>query len=145
MDANIEVVEHIYKDADMAITSLEKLLKELKDRDNKIKSTVENILKGYERYLKDAKKILEKCDAKKEKNGMMEKMMSTVGICQIVKKDNSDAKIADMLIKGISMGSIDMEKKLKEYENELDKKTVKLAKDFISFQQDNIEALKEHL
>lgn len=145
MDANMEVIEHIYKDADMAIVNLSKLLKELKDRDNKIKGTIENILKGYERYLGDAKKCLKKHNESEEKNSLVEKMMSTMGICKVVKEDNSDARIADMLIKGISMGSIDMEKKLKEYEQELDKKTVKLAKDFISFQQDNIEALKVHL
>ena len=54
-------------------------------------------------------------------------MMSTMGITKEVKKDNSDAAIADMLIKGVSMGSIEMEKKIKDFSKEASKEEKKLA------------------
>ena len=50
-----------------------------------------------------------------------------------------------MLIQGIQMGVLDIEKKLKQYEKTIDKKTIKFVKEFKNFQQDNIEALKKHL
>ena len=60
-------------------------------------------------------------------------------------KDNSDARIADMLIKGLTMGTIDMNKKIDNYEKIVDKDVLKLAKDFRSFQEDSVEKLKAYL
>lgn len=145
MNENLEVVKLIYKDAEASISSLTTLLNELENKDNKIKGTIENILKGYERYLKDAKRILTKDNVEPEKMTIISKVMANMGIDKKVKQDNSDASMASMLIKGISIDAIDIEKKMKQYEKNLDKKTVKLAEDFKKFQQENIEALKKHL
>ena len=57
MNESLEIVNHIYKDSEMAISTLTKLSTTLEKKDNKIKDTVEDIIKGYERYFKDAKKI----------------------------------------------------------------------------------------
>ena len=43
------------------------------------------------------------------------------------------------------MGSIDMEKKIKDYRGEADKEEIKFAKKFLSFQQEVIEGLKKFL
>lgn len=141
---DIELVKHIYKDCDMSISSLNKLEEKLENKDNKIKGTVSNIKKGYERYKELSLKIIKKDKSSKEENSIFDKMMANMGIAMEVKKDNSDASIADMLIKGILMGESDMEKVLNSYEK-LDKKYEALAKDFINFQKDNIEELKKHL
>ena len=146
MDESLEIVNHIYKDSEMAISTLTKLSTTLEKKDNKIKDTVEDIIKGYERYFKEAKKILNKNNCKKEKNGIVSKVMANMGIDKEVKDDNSDSAISDMLIKGVSMGSIDLEKKLKKYKDkEIDDKVLELANDFKDFQDDIIEKLKEYL
>ena len=146
MDESLEIVNHIYKDSEMAISTLTKLSNTLEKKDNKIKDTVEDIIKGYERYFKDAKKILNKNNCKKEKNGFVSKVMANMGIDKEVKDDNSDSAISDMLIKGVSMGSIDLEKKLAKYKDkEIDDKVLELANDFKDFQDDIIEKLKEYL
>ena len=75
----------------------------------------------------------------------MTKMMANMGVSKEVKSDNSDASIADMLIKGISMGSIDMEKKIGDYKKEVEKKDLKVAKEFLKFQQKAIDKLKKFL
>lgn len=146
MDKSLEIVNHIYKDSEMAISTLTKLSNTLEKKDNKIKDTVEDIIKGYERYFKDAKKILNKNNCKKEKNGLVSKVMANIGIDKEVKDDNSDSAMADMLIKGVSMGSIDLEKKLKKYKDkEIDGKVLELANDFKDFGDNIIEKLKEYL
>ena len=146
MDESLEIVNHIYKDSEMAISTLTKLSNTLEKKDNKIKDTVEDIIKGYERYFKDAKKILNKNNCKKEKNGIVSKVMANMGIDKEVKDDNSDSAISDMLIKGVSMGSIDLEKKLAKYKDkEIDDKVLELANDFKDFQDDIIKKLKEYL
>ena len=146
MDESLEIVNHIYKDSEMAISTLTKLSTTLEKKDNKIKDTVEDIIKGYERYFKDAKKILNKNNCKKEKNGIVTKVMANMSIDKEVKDDNSDSAMADMLIKGISMGSIDLEKKLAKYKDkEIDDKVLELANDFKDFQDEIINKLKEYL
>lgn len=141
----MELVEYIYQDAEMACFTLTTTLEKLNGKDNKIKSAVEDILKGYERYQKETKEILEENNVSLKPLGMMSKMGASMGVKKEVKEDNSDASIADMLIKGIQMGSLDMEKKMKEYEEKVEKKYYKKAKDFLQFQQANIESLKKYL
>ena len=143
MNENNELLEYIYQDSEMAKYSIEKLINELKGKDNKIIKTLEDILKKYEEYYKSIKKQLKGIKAKPI--GMMAKMGSSLGIKKEVISDNSDASIADMLIKGISMGILDMEKKISQYDEIADKKTIKLAKEFLEFQNETINSLKKYL
>ena len=145
MNENSELVLHIYKDAEMASYTLTRLLKNLKDKDNKIKKTLEDILKEYEEWKSTTKMYLKKNNAEISENGMMAKMMAGMGIDKEVNADNSDSAIADMIIKGVSTGSVDMEKKLKQYRDEADEKELELAEDFLKFQEKTIDILKEYL
>ncbi len=143
MNENLEIVTHIYKDSEMSISSLKKLNTVLENKDNKIKNIIEEILQGYEEYFKKAKKILTKGNGKKEKTGLITKVMANMGIDKEVKDDNSDSAIADLLIKGIMMGTVDLEKKIKKYEDvKLNEETKKIVKDFQSFQNSCIEKLR---
>lgn len=145
MDENCELVLHIYKDAEMSAYSLTRLLKDLKDKDNKIKKTIEDILKEYEQWKSNTKKYLKKHDAEISENGIMAKIMAGMGIDKEVNSDNSDSAIADMIIKGISTGTVDMEKKLKQYKDEANEKELELAEDFLKFQEKTIDTLKSYL
>ena len=140
-----ELAALILKDADMSVYTLNGLLDDLKEKDNKIKPTIEDILKGYERYLDRAKTFLEEKGCEEKFESKMGKMMSRMGVKKEVKNDNSDSAMAEMLIQGVSMGSLDMEKKLKVYEKDAEKEELDMAHDFYKFQQDVIEALKKYL
>lgn len=140
-----ELILHIYQDAEMSCVTLEKLLNDLKNKDNKIKKTVEDVLKEYKTYLKKAKTNLKKEHAEVSKNSMFAKMMAKMGVKKEVQNDNSDSAIADMLIKGISMGSIDMEKKIKQYENDVSEEDLKFAYEFLKFQEKAIDIFKAYL
>ena len=71
--------------------------------------------------------------------------MAKMGINKEVKNDNSDSAIANLLIKGVSMGTIDMEKKIKDYAEEASDKDLELAKEFLKFQEKTIDIFKEYL
>lgn len=145
MKENNELVLHIYQDAEMAAYTLTKLLEDLKNKDNKIKKTLEDVLKDYEDWKTKTKKYLKKEKAEISENSMFEKMMAKMGINKEVKNDNSDSAIADLLIKGVSMGTIDMEKKIKDYAGEASDKDLDLAKEFLKFQEKTIDIFKEYL
>ena len=126
MNENIELYKHIIKDCDMGKFTIKKLLEDLKEKDNKIKKAIEDILKEYEHFYNEAEKFLKKHKASITENSTMSKMGASMGIKKEVQSDNSDSSIAQMMIEGISMGSIDMEKKIKTYEKEVDKKQLNL-------------------
>ena len=140
-----ELVLHIYQDAEMASYTLEKLLDYLKDKDNKIKRFVENILMEYKEWQSKTKKYLKNNNSEISEKGTIEKMMANMGIGKEIKSDNSDSAVADLLIKGVSMGSINIEKKIKEYEKEVSDRELHLATDFLKFQEKTIDKLKECL
>ncbi len=140
-----ELLLHIYKDAEMGAYTISKLLTDLKNKDNKIKASLEDTLKEYESFKNKAKKILEKDDTEIKENGIMAKMMAGMGINKEVASDNSDSALADMLIRGISMGSIEMTKKIKAYEKEVTNEELDFATKFLKFQEKTIEIYKDYL
>ncbi len=138
-----ELIKHIYKDSEMGSYTIEVLLNDLKEKDNKIKKYAQELLNQYQEFAKRSKEYL-KCD-ELPKIGRLNKVGARIGINSEIDEDNSDSRVADMLIKGLSMGSIEMEKKINDYKDVAGKETLHLASDFQNFQKEAIEKLKEYL
>lgn len=140
-----ELLQYIYQTTEMGKKSLENLLEALKEKDNKIKKDIENQLHQYEEYYEKSEKLLKENNITPKSNGPMTEMMNKMGINITVIKDNSDTKIAEMLIQGLTMGTIEMEKKIDTYKEEVNKNIIKLAKEVLKFQEKNIKEMKEYL
>lgn len=145
MNENVELLEFIYKTAEMGSFTLTKLINELRDKENKIKKVVEDEIKGYEKYIKESKALIDKGKYELKENGLMSKMGASMGIKKETQADNSDAAIAHMIVEGLTMGVVDISTKINNYKEVADKKVISLAKDFLKFQEDEIERLKEFL
>jgi hypothetical protein len=145
MNENNELLMYIYKNADMGVKSTTKLLKLLNNSDNKIKTVVEKELKGYENFLKKSKLLLKKNKVTPKGSNILADISSSITMDMEFMKDNSDAKIADILIRGFTMGNIDIDKKIDKYKKTADKSIIKLAKELKHFGEDNIELLKPYL
>lgn len=145
MNENNELLLYIYENADMGVKSTTKLLKLLNNSDNKIKKIVEGELKGYENFLKKSKAALKKNQVKPKGSSLIADLTSSVALNMEFMKDNSDAKIADILIRGFTMGNIDIDKKIEKYKDDADKDILKLAKELKRFGEINIELLQPYL
>lgn len=145
MNRQCELLEKIYKDASMGRFSMQKLLENLKGKDNKIIGVVESIFQDYSSFEQKAKEALVAQDKKPEEEGNMAKMISSMGIFKEVLTDNSDSAIADLLIQGLSMGEIEMQKRVDNASDDINKDDLKLAKDFLKFQQKAQKELKKYL
>ena len=145
MNKQCELIEKIYKDASMGRFSTEKLLGNLKDKDNKIIGDVEEIFKGYSSFEEKAKEILLSWDIPPEKVGNMTKMMSSMGIFKEVLADNSDSAIADLLIQGLLMGEVEMKKRIENASDDVNKDDFDLAKDFLKFQKKSHKIMEKYL
>ena len=145
MNETNELLEEVYKTAAMGRFSMMKLIEALKEKDNKIKGYLEELLEDYRNYEDQSKELLLKANIEPMEENAISKLMASMGIQKEVKGDNSDAAMAEMLIQGISMGSIEMEKQIKNYKDHVDKDDMKLAKKFLKFQEKAIEELKKYL
>ncbi len=144
MDANMEFILYVYQTADMGVKSTTRLLNMLHNKDNKIIKIIEDELKEYEKTYKESKHILEKNKIELQTKGIITDISSYMGMKMEIIKDNSDARIADMLIKGFTYGVLEMEKKLERYKD-IDKKYLKLGETLKKFQEDNIKILKDYV
>lgn len=145
MNANNELLEHIYKDAIMGINSMTDLSNVIRNKDNKIKDDVENILKGYEKFVNLAEKEMKKIKMDIPSDSILANWGVKMNIKMEMMKDNSDSRVANMIIQGLNMGVISMTKKIKDYEKKENKDIIKLAKTFLKYQNENIELLKKYL
>lgn len=145
MDENIELLEYIYKNSEMGVFTIKTLLNNLNEKENKIKKLADDQMKEYNKFQDESRKLIKKHGYELKTSEIMAKMGSSMGIKKEVKKDNSDSAIAHMLTEGITMGVVDMETKLKNYKDTVDKKIYNLGKEFLKFQQGEIEKLKEFM
>lgn len=145
MDENLELLECVYQNASMGVSSLTALLNDIKEKDNKIKNLVSEEVKGYEKFEKESKKLLKKYGAEVKGKGIMAEMMSKMGIKKEVKSDNSDSAIAEMIIEGFTMGNLEISKLITNYEKAADKKYLKLAKELVEFGENEVKKLKEYI
>ena len=145
MNENSQFIEYIYQNASMGVKSLTDLLKELNGKDNKMKSLIEEKLKEYENFVKESKALLKKYKIKPKEKSMMANLSAKMGMKMELIKDNSDSRIADMLIKGFTMGNLDIEKVIDRYEEDAKSDIIKLANKLLKFGEANIEQLKKYL
>ncbi len=144
-ESNKELLEYIYKTAEMGKYSSTELVKELHNKDNKIKEELDEIVKGYEGIYKKTEKLLKKHKLEEKEINYFAKMGASFNMKKEVMNDNSDASIADMLIQGLTMGNLEMSKKIGDYEKKVDDKILDLAKELHKFGEKEIEKLKKFL
>lgn len=145
MNENAEILEYIYQNAKMGVTSTTNLINILNGKDNKIKKIVEGELKGYENFVKESEKLLTKYKVEPKEKSIMANIMGNVSMKMELLNDNSDARIADMLTKGFTMGLVDITKRIDNFKDDADDKILLLAKKLKKFSEENIELLKPYL
>ena len=142
MNEDLELMMHVYKGAEMGVYTTTNLINALKKKENKIKHVLEMELKEYEHYMKQTQNILLKNNVEPKNSNPMAKIGSDFGIAFETMKDNSDPAIAQMLIEGFTMGSVDMTAKIKNYKSTSSKEYLQIAQNYLKFHENEIEKLK---
>ena len=142
MNENNELLLHLAKNAEMGVSSTIKLLNTLKNKENKIKPLLENELKEYEYFKKKTEKLLKKNKVNVPSTNIFAKISSDLGIKMETIKDNSDSAIGSMLIEGMTMGITSITSKIKVYQENTQKNILKLAKEYVEFQEKEIDKIK---
>ena len=146
METEYEILDYIYKNASMGYESTMTLLKSLQDKENKINEVVTDILNSYGEFTKESELLLCKINADGKKYNIMATMSANTNIKRKVSKDNSDAAVAEMLIKGLSMGQNNMSKAFENInKKDVDKKVLDLLDNFKEFQINAIQKLEKYV
>lgn len=145
MTDNQKLLEACYENIEMGLSSLNTLKKSLKGKDNKIVPFIEDEIKEYELKKKKLKKLISKYKVDVEKIGVVPKISSKMGIKMNVSKDNSDSKVSDILIKGYTMGIVELSKRIDDFKEEGEKEVLEFAKDLHKFLEESVSTLKEFL
>ncbi len=145
MNENKELLVLINENTKMGLASTKELLKLIKEKDNKIKKVLEDELNKYEELYKKCKTLMKKNKVQSEKSGLLKNLTATLAMKMEVNKDNSDSKLASILIRGFTMGNVDIEAKIKSYKKEASKDILSLAREVLEFGENEIKLLKDFL
>ena len=144
MEKTPELLCYIYKNVKMGSDAIVDLLPKVKDTG--FRTALTNQLSGYEKIADEAEKQLTPMGIKPMEEPMIKKMMAKMGIAMNTITDTSIGHMAEMLIKGSTMGITDMTKHVREFEGEgCPEQALKLGRELITFEQDNIEKMKTFL
>lgn len=139
---NINVLDELNKGATMGMDAINFLISKVKDERFRMvlleeyfdyEAVSDSANKLYLKYSKDAP----------HKTNLMNKMMTWWGVNMRMMKDDSDSKIAEMLMQGTNMGIIEGRRLLNQ--KKADKRIRKLLNVFVSMQEKNVETLKAYL
>lgn len=145
MDNNqstLELLSDIYRGAKMGVETINNLLTKVDD--NKIYDELKYQLSCYEEIANEAYGEILKRNSDISDISPVNKMSAkmSVGINTII--DKTPSHVADMLIKGSTMGVTGISKSLNSYVS-TDKDVKSLAERFIKIEEDNIDRLKKFL
>lgn len=145
MNENKELLVLINENTKMGLASTKELLKLIKEKDNKIKKVLEDELRKYEELYKKCKTLMKKNKVQSGKSRLLKNLTATLAMKMEVNKDNSDSKLASILIRGFNMGNVDIEAKIKSYKKEASKDILSLAREVLEFGENEIKLLKDFL
>lgn len=145
MNENNELLILLHDNIKMGLSSTKKLIDLIKEKNNKIKFILEEELQRYEEFYKKCKKYMKKEKLEIEHSSLLKELTASTAMKMEVRKDNSDSKIASILIRGFNMGNITLETKIKEYKKEANKETISLAEKVLDFGKKQMKLLEAYI
>ena len=114
-------------------------------KDTEFQTALDRMLGDYDDICNEADRMLmDKCSTEAAGLNVGEKLMTEMALRMSTIKDRSVPHLADMLLKGASMGVTDISKKLEECKN-ADEDSVRLAKRLLKMNNDTIDEMKQFL
>lgn len=142
MNKNINILKEVFKGAKMGIDSISYISDKVNNPN--LKNTLEHEYSMYNNILDKTKNAFLEYDEIPKDINIKDKAMLWYGIQANTMKDNSNSKIAEILIQGTNMGIIEG-RKLINSNPDVDENVSKILDGFVRFQEESIEKLKEFL
>ena len=142
MQENINALDEIHKGCCMGKDAISFVLDKVKDK--KFKNELEKEFNDYKAIGEKIESIYPKYNDKEpHKTGVMNKAMTWSGIEMKTMNDNSNSKIAELLLQGVNMGVIEGRKILNK--KKINGEVEKIVAEYVTMQEQSIEDLKGYL
>lgn len=142
MNDNIKALDEIHKGACMGKNAIGYVLDKVKDKD--LKKELEKELSEYKMTINKISEIYPNYnDGNPQNQGAISKAMTWSGIEMETLMDKTNTKISEILLKGLNMGIVEGRKVLNN--KNLDKEVNKVISEFVTMQEESVEALKKYL
>ena len=141
MNSN-EALAEVYRGAKMGVQTINNLL--MKVTDNSIYNELKYQLRSYEEIASEAYEEIINRSNKPRDISLLNKTMAKMSIGINTFINNNPSHIADMMIKGSTMGITNTTKALNNYNNE-NSDISNLIERFVKLEQSNIDRLKRFL
>lgn len=139
---NINALDEINKGACMGMDAINFVLDKVEDKD--FKKVIEEQYNDYHHIEEEIEKIYHKYDdGNPHETNAITKAMTWSGIEMKTLTDNSNSKIAELLLQGVNMGIIEGRKILNK--KEINKEVEKIVSEYVRMQEENVEVLKKYL
>ena len=137
-------LDALYKNVKMGADAIIDVMPKVKDQELRREMTSE--LERYEKFAKNIRTILFKADEEPQEESFMTKAMTKMGIEMNTLMDTTTSHIAEIMIKGATMGVTDTTKLIRQYENTAcSEEALALARETVRYEEESIERLKKFL
>lgn len=137
-----ELLSFIYKNAQMGVVGIDNILGEIKNEE--LLRTIKEQRSDYQDIGEKIKKYATTLNYRVEEISGIAKIMTYIDAKTNTMNDKSTSNIALMMIKGSNKGIIEIEEKIKIYDEE-DKKALSFAKELLRIENKNISNLKKYI
>ena len=139
---NINALDEIHKGATMGIDAVSMILEKVKAKD--LKQVLTKQLHSYQDIAKKINEIYPKYnEGKPHSTNLMNKAMTWSGIEMKTMNDDSNTKLAELLLQGVNMGIIEGRKILNK--KKIDEEIEFIVSDYVTMQEKTVEILKKYL
>lgn len=142
MNGNAELLNFVYQNSQMGVSTINQLLDIVED--GNFKKHLEDQLSEYKKINTEAMSMLNKNGYDEKGIGALEKLRTYLMINMQTMTDKSSSHVSEMLIIGSNMGILDATKNIKKYKD-AEKDIIILMERLLQFEESNVQQLKEFL
>ncbi len=139
---DLDLLEKTYQNAKIGITAIEEVIDKASNTD--LIRDLHSQLKDYSELASKAREELIKKGAEVKEKPMYDRAMMKGNIKMNLWMEPTDSRIADMVIKGSTMGMTQMTKLIND-KQDADGTSVQIAKEFVQKEENNIKTMKTYL
>ncbi len=143
LKSDSEVLAEIYRNAQLAVTSISDLLPEVDDE--KMKEELMREHEEYEKICSEAAHLATRRDIELKEPSPIKKAMMWSAIKMNAASDNSAQNVAQMMVKGTVNGITSLKTSLTDGESVMDGEIKALLKEMIALEEGFEERLKKYL
>lgn len=143
MSENTQLLDFIYKNAKMGETTLPLVIGMVSRPD--LRTALSSQLVEYCSICDEAKNVMRRYGVKPQEPGEMQSAAAETMLHLNTLAGHAPSKIAKMMIRGSTMGTVQMTKRIHEYQYTADPEALQLANRLLATEESNIEQMKQFL